>query len=88
MIVKARKRFLNDLSKIKSVELLEEVNHLLETINKSSSPEKIPNFKWLTGYSGKGRIRIGDYRLGVEVTGNTMIIKCFLHREIIYGQFP
>jgi len=45
MIVKARKRFVSDLSKLKSVELLQEVEYLLNVMQKCSLPDESSGFK-------------------------------------------
>lgn len=34
------------------------------------------------------RIRIGEYRIGVVITGNTIVFERFLHRKDIYKYFP
>lgn len=88
MIVKTRKRFISDLAKIKSIELLEEAEYLIEQAEKCSKPDEIPGFKWMTGYANCARIKAGNYRMGVEITGNTIIFKCFLYRAYVYEQFP
>jgi len=40
--------------------------------------------------SGKNfwRIRIGDYRIGLEIEGNTLIFVRILQRKEIYKYFP
>ncbi|GIK72728.1 MAG: hypothetical protein BroJett021_17160 [Chloroflexota bacterium] len=34
------------------------------------------------------RIRVGDYRLGLALEGDTVILVRFLHRKEIYRYFP
>lgn len=61
MIVKFRKRFFSDLSHIKSLEVLDEAEFLVDTLVLANSPGEIPGFKYLKGYKNKGRISIGVY---------------------------
>jgi mRNA-degrading endonuclease RelE of RelBE toxin-antitoxin system len=49
---------------------------------------KIKNLKKLTGYDTYYRIRIGDYRLGIKVDGETVYFVVIEHRKDIYKGFP
>lgn len=88
MIVKVRKRFLTDLNKIKSIELLDDIVFLLDEAKAAEKPENIPGFKWLTGYKITGRIELSPYRIGVKVQNETIIFWTILHRSVVYKQFP
>ena len=88
MIIKARKRFLSHLGKIKNVDLLNETEFIIDEAIKNNKPENIPGFKWLVGYTNLGRIRIENYRIGVRVDGNTLICICMMHKEEFYSFFP
>jgi mRNA interferase RelE/StbE len=44
--------------------------------------------KKIKGFKNFYRIRIGDYRLGIEIDKEKVIIKRFLHRKKIYRLFP
>lgn len=88
MRVKVKKRFISDLAKIMDIEMIEVVEFILDSANESGSPEDIPGFKYLRSYPCKGRIEVTPFRIGVEITGNTIFFYCILHRSIIYEQFP
>ena len=88
MIVKSRKRFLTDLSKIKSYSILEEVEQIINVCSTCNSATEIPGYKTMTGYPGCARIAFGDYRIGIKLSGKTIIFMCLLHRSIVYKQFP
>jgi len=45
-------------------------------------------FKKIEGYEAYYRLRIGDYRLGIKLAGNTLELIRFLHRKDIYRRFP
>ncbi|MFQ5637633.1 MAG: type II toxin-antitoxin system RelE/ParE family toxin [bacterium] len=40
------------------------------------------------GFPNYYRIRVGSYRLGVEITENKVFFVRFLHRNEIYRYFP
>lgn len=81
-------KFNQDLNKIhlKSVR-----NSLLKVIELTQSAEtlaEIPNFKKLQGFKSAYRIRIGDYRIGIFIDGNTIQFARVLNRKEIYKYFP
>ena len=69
---KIRKRLLDLIEQIKGVGILSEISGL----------------KKIEGYPGYFRIRVGDYRLGMKVSGNDVEMIRFLHRKEIYRRFP
>jgi len=83
-----KKRFFEDLSEIKSVSLIDDVDFLLDLVNDSKNVQEIPDFKFLRQHANYGRISIRPYRIGVEVMDDTIIFHCILHRKTIYQQFP
>ncbi len=89
MDLKFENSFKRDLKKIKDKDVLEELKKVIKNL------EKVKELKNLKGdlkklRSGKNfwRIRIGDYRIGLEVGGNTLIFVRILHRKEIYKYFP
>ena len=50
--------------------------------------EEISDIKAMKGYSGRYRIRIGDYRIGIEVNGDVIEVMRVLHRREFYRYFP
>ena len=42
----------------------------------------------MKGYDTFYRIRLGDYRMGIDVLDNEVIIARLLHRKDIYRYFP
>lgn len=53
-----------------------------------ASLQDIPNVKAMHGYENRYRIRVGDYRIGVEVTENSIEVIRVLHRKEFYRYFP
>ncbi len=64
-----RKSFERDLRKIREQALRDRVKATIERIEAAGTAEDIPNLERLSGATGFGRIRIGDYRLGGCVRG-------------------
>ena len=50
--------------------------------------EEISDIKAMRGYAGRYRIRIGDYRIGIEVNEDVIEVLCVLHRREFYRYFP
>jgi len=48
----------------------------------------IQNLKKMQGYDTFYRIRLGDYRIGIEVVADQVILVRILHRKYIYRYFP
>ena len=57
----------------------------LENIN---SLDEILDIKAMKGYPNRYRIRIGNYRLGIEVNGDLIEVMRVLHRREFYRYFP
>ncbi len=78
-----------DISKINDKNLLQKLRTFVFTVEKVNSLTEIPQVKKLRGYDSFYRIKIGDYRLGIELTPeNEIICIRFLHRKEIYRYFP
>jgi mRNA interferase RelE/StbE len=67
-----KKRLLKIIETLKAIDTLDELRHL----------------KKIEGYDCYYRLRIGDYRLGLKLSGNTVELIRFLHRRDIYRRFP
>jgi mRNA interferase RelE/StbE len=54
----------------------------------AASLNDLPDVKKMQGYDSLYRIRLGDYRIGIEVVADQVIFVRFLHRKDIYRYFP
>ena len=61
---------------------------LFEQIKQLDSLTELDNVRKIRGYDDYYRIRIGDYRLGVKIKGNSIEMLRLLHRKDIYKRFP
>jgi len=88
MIVKIDLSFERDTDKIKNKHLLHKIADCIERVEKSNSIKEIANLKKLKGGNNYYRIRIGDYRIGMVISENTVFFERILHRKDIYKKFP
>lgn len=56
--------------------------------NDKKVKSEIKNLKKLKGYKNYFRIRLGDYRIGIQITENKIIFAAFDKRADIYKYFP
>ncbi len=88
MKVDFKKSFTKDLKKVKGQELLQQVKAAIEEIEQAPSLQVVNNLKQLKGGGGYFRVKMGDYRIGLKLEGDTVIFVRFLHRKEIYRYFP
>ncbi|MCW5969284.1 MAG: type II toxin-antitoxin system RelE/ParE family toxin [Blastocatellales bacterium] len=88
MKVEFRDSFAKDLKGVKEKGLLGRVREIIEAVEKADSLADLPNLKKLKGGGNYFRVRIGDYRAGVALDGETVIFVRFLNRKDIYKHFP
>jgi mRNA interferase RelE/StbE len=88
MIVRIDKRFEKDTDKINDKNLLYNLADCIEILIKADNIKTIKNIKKLKGSNFFYRIRLGDYRIGLEIKNETIELIRFLHRKDIYKYFP
>lgn len=89
MKVQIEKSFERDVNKIKDDKLLRKLLNIISKIEKAKSIYEIPQVKKIHGYNLFFRIKIGDYRLGLEeLPGHGVSFIRFMHRKEIYRYFP
>ncbi|MGK7933009.1 MAG: type II toxin-antitoxin system RelE/ParE family toxin [Microcystaceae cyanobacterium] len=89
MQISYRQLFLKDLKKLKSQPIYKRIKALtFETLPNAANLENLTNIKAMKGYPNRYRIRVGDYRIGIEVNGNEIEVMRVLHRREFYRYFP
>ncbi len=89
MNVEYRKLFLKDLRKLKNQAIYQQIYELVFiTLPEAKTLQDIPNVKALSGTINRYRIRVGDYRIGIELGDNTLEVMRLLHRREFYRYFP
>ena len=89
MEVQYRKAFLRDLKKLKRQPAYDRIFKLaFTTLLEVDRLRDVAGVKAMRGYPNRYRIRIGDYRVGIEVQGNNIEVMRVLHRREFYRYFP
>jgi mRNA interferase RelE/StbE len=89
MKVEYRKLFLKDLKKLKKQPIYQKALTLVfQELPKINSLLEISQVKAMTGYPNRYRIRIGDYRIGIEINQDKIEVMRVLHRREFYNYFP
>jgi len=87
--VEYRKLFLKDLKKLKNQSVYQRIYHLVFTVlPEAQSLQELSDVKALTGTKNQYRIRVGDYRIGLELNEDTLEVIRVLHRREFYRYFP
>lgn len=88
MIVTATKSFNKDISKLRDKKLARKIENVIFDLVKANSINELSNVKKMEGATNAYRVRIGDYRLGIFIIGETLQLTVFAHRKDIYKLFP
>ncbi len=88
MEVLFERSFERDLRRIKDKALLARVKRVIVAVKQADELNQVTGVLKLRGYEAYHRVRIGDYRVGIEVVGKKVIFVRFLHRKDIYRYFP
>jgi mRNA interferase RelE/StbE len=88
MIVQIDKSFVKDAERIKDQRLLNRIATCINQVIGADSLDKINSVKKMKGETCFYRIRVGDYRVGFRVNGDTVIFIRVLLRKEIYKYFP
>jgi mRNA interferase RelE/StbE len=86
--VEFRESFAKDLKGLQDKNLLKRAKEVIEAVEKADSLMNMPNLKKLKGGGNYFRLRVGDYRVGVALTDDTVVFVRFLNRKDIYKYFP
>ena len=88
MEIEYRASFTRDLRQVRNAEMRRRVLRLIEELEDASALTEISSVRRIAGDGRYCRARIGDYRLGIAVEGELVILVRFLHRSDIYRFFP
>jgi len=76
--------FAKELQKLRDNRLLAKIRAIILECKEADSLTEIRNLKKLQGYDTFYRIRVGDYRIGIEFSANERVFTRILHRKEIY----
>ncbi|MEZ4772279.1 MAG: type II toxin-antitoxin system RelE/ParE family toxin [Bacteroidia bacterium] len=83
-----------DISKLKDNALHKRLAGIIEQVLSADSKKEIHNLKKLQGYKTYYRIKLGDYRIGIDIVSDTdsdeetVYFIRFPHRKDVYKYFP
>jgi len=85
-----RKSFERDLRKLRTdTQSLNRIRKAILDVESVGDILQRPNVRKLSGGSGEYyRIRVGDYRIGVQIENDVVVFVRCLHRKDIYRFFP
>lgn len=88
MNVRFEAKFTKDLKQVSDGRMLKAIKELVLACNEAENLAMISQVKKLKGYDTFYRVRIGDYRIGLELAKDELIFVRCLHRKEIYRYFP
>jgi mRNA interferase RelE/StbE len=89
MQVKFSKDFDKQTSRVKDKVLINRIGKIIQSVMDCASLKEIPNLVPITGNQGYFRIRLGSYRIGILLEGDTVWFLFFGKRdESTYRKFP
>jgi mRNA interferase RelE/StbE len=82
--------FAKDLKHLTDASVRRAIEAVLVELKAAHSLDELPSCKKLHGIAHVYRLRVGDYRIGIELRpeDNTAIVVRCLHRKEIYRYFP
>jgi len=86
--VEFKESFLKDIKSIRDKSVLAKVKSAIESVELADTFGEITHLKKMRGSREYYRIRIGDFRIGTKLDGNTLIFIRCLNRKVIYRYFP
>lgn len=88
MKVEFNESFLKDLKAVKDKSVLAKVKAAIKAVEETDSLDKITHLKKMRGSRDYFRIRLGGFRIGAKLEGDTLLFIRFLNRKDIYRYFP
>ena len=88
MEIRFNPRFDRDTRRIRSRNLSRRLEQTIAELKAASNIRAVSGVQPIAGSENHYRIRIGDYRLGLELEGNTAVLLRFGHRREFYRGFP
>jgi len=88
MQVEFLSKFNRDLDRIHHQSVRKSIIKVISEVKVARTLNEVSNVKKLKGFRSAFRIRLGEYRIGIFVEGQTVEFARILHRKEIYRYFP
>ncbi|GAA4464091.1 type II toxin-antitoxin system toxin RelE3 [Nemorincola caseinilytica] len=76
------------LIKIDDKTLLEKIKKVILNVESAEGIQQIHSIKKMEGFKTYYRIRVGDFRIGLEIKKDTVLFITIANRKEIYKIFP
>ncbi len=87
MQVKFETKFAKYLRAIRDQKLLNKVKEIIEDCKSVNTPLEINHIKKMQGYDSFYRIRLGEYRIGLEIINDEITIPAFYIEKMFINIF-
>ena len=88
MNVESTRLFRRDVRQLRSAQVRRRLDQAIQELIEASNITEVTGVKRMTAPGSHYRIRIGNYRLGITMDGETAVLRRFLPRGEIYQRFP
>jgi mRNA interferase RelE/StbE len=88
MQIEITKKFGKQVDKCQNKKIRAALSKIIRDIQQARNLSEIRNLKKLSGFKNFYRIRISDYRIGVTIKDDKVVLAAFDHRSDIYTYFP
>ena len=88
MTIDYKASFHRDIKKLKDKEQAVRLKEIISEIKAVKNLSEIKNIRKIEGSPNHYRIKTGDYRIGLVLSGDTIILVRFLKRKEICRYFP
>ena len=88
MNVEPSRQFSRDVRRLGSVQIQRRLDQAIQELIEAADSIEVSGVRRLQAEGKHYRVRIGDYRLGITMEGETAVLRRFLPRGEIYRYFP
>jgi mRNA interferase RelE/StbE len=88
MQIEYRKKFLKQLADLPASVRPKIEQFVFEDLTKATSIFELGKIEKMQGYDGFYKARFGDYRVGLMVKDDVVVVATVMHRKEIYKFFP
>jgi len=88
MQIEITRKFGKQVDRCKDRKIRKNLFLIINNIFKAKNHSEIKNLKKLKGHKNIYRIRMGDYRIGIVLKNDKIVLAAFDHRSEIYKYFP
>ena len=88
MNVEPTRLFRRDVRQLGSAQIRRRLDQVIQELTEADNITEVAGVQRITAPGLHYRVRIGSYRLGITMDGETVVLRRFLPRGEIYQRFP